>query len=83
MRADSPGRARSRGGSTRCAFEIVRRALVPEVSGLEERFLRLVLGLEGRTGGVEFVLHVDWDSPLHVQVTITVFEPIEHFQVAG
>jgi hypothetical protein len=37
---------------------------------------------EGGAGGVEFYLHVDWDHPLHVQVTITVFEPIEHFQVA-
>jgi len=26
---------------------------------------------EGSTGGVEFFLHVDWDSPLNVQVTIT------------
>ena len=32
---------------------------------------------EGGTGGVEFHLHVDWDSPLHVQVTITVLDPIE------
>ncbi|QJE01157.1 hypothetical protein HH212_14870 [Massilia forsythiae] len=38
---------------------------------------------EGGPGGVEFHLHVDWDSPLHVQVTITVFEPIERFEVVG
>jgi hypothetical protein len=38
---------------------------------------------EGGTGGVEFCLHVDWDEPLHVQVTITAFEPIEDFRVAG
>jgi hypothetical protein len=38
---------------------------------------------EGGTGGVEFLLHVDWDRPLHVQVTITVLDQIEHFQVAG
>jgi hypothetical protein len=38
---------------------------------------------EGDTGGVEFHLHVDWDSPLHVQVTITVLDPIENFLVAG
>ncbi|MEU4222237.1 hypothetical protein [Actinoplanes sp. NPDC026623] len=34
---------------------------------------------EGGSGGVEFCLHVDWDSPLHVQVTISVLEPIEDF----
>lgn len=37
---------------------------------------------EGGTGGVEFLLHVDWDSPLHVQVTITVLDPIEIILVA-
>ena len=37
---------------------------------------------EGATGGVEFYLHVDWDSPLDVQVTITVLDPIEDFRVA-
>ncbi|WP_208300558.1 hypothetical protein [Mycobacterium sp. DL592] len=36
---------------------------------------------EGGTGGVEFVLHVDWDSPLIIQVTITVLDEIEAFQV--
>jgi hypothetical protein len=38
---------------------------------------------EGGSGGVEFFLHVDWDSRLHVQVTITVLGEIEHFQVGG
>lgn len=38
---------------------------------------------EGGTGGVEFLLHVDWDSPLHVQVTITSLGEIENFQVVG
>jgi hypothetical protein len=28
---------------------------------------------------VEFLLHVDWDSPLNVVVTITVVEDIEAF----
>ena len=34
---------------------------------------------EGATGGVEFYLHVDHDLPLHVQVTVTVLDPIEEF----
>lgn len=38
---------------------------------------------EGDAGGVEFLLHVDWDRPLHVQVTITVLDEIETFLVAG
>jgi hypothetical protein len=38
---------------------------------------------EGGPGGVEFHLHVDWDSPLHVQVTISVLDPIENFLVAN
>lgn len=33
-------------------------------------------------GGVEFHLHVDWDSPLDVIVTISVLEDIEDFVVA-
>ncbi|MCM5680657.1 hypothetical protein M8A51_14110 [Schlegelella sp. S2-27] len=32
---------------------------------------------EGGFGGVEFHLHVDWDSPLDVLVTITDLGPIE------
>jgi hypothetical protein len=31
---------------------------------------------EGGDGGVEFHLHVDWDSPLNVIVTITVLEDV-------
>lgn len=38
---------------------------------------------EGGTGGVEFCLHVEWNHPLHVQVTITVLDEIERFQVVG
>jgi hypothetical protein len=34
---------------------------------------------EPDTGGVEFFLHVDFDSPLDVIVTITVLEDIEQF----
>lgn len=36
-------------------------------------------GPEGGSGGVEFHLHVDWDSPLDVVVTITVLDDIEQF----
>ncbi len=38
---------------------------------------------EGGDGGVEFYLHVDWDSPLHAQVTITVLDPVEEYVVVG
>jgi hypothetical protein len=38
-----------------------------------------VHGPEGGTGGVEFHLHVDWDSPLDVMVTITVLDDIEEY----
>lgn len=33
----------------------------------------------GEPGGVEFILHVDWDSPLNVAITITVEDqtPVE------
>jgi len=34
---------------------------------------------EGGTGGVEFLLHVDWGTPLDVIVTITVLDNIEEF----
>lgn len=34
---------------------------------------------EGGSGGVEFLLHVDWDSPLDVVVTVTVQEDILEF----
>ncbi|MDQ2688529.1 MAG: hypothetical protein M3Y28_11760 [Armatimonadota bacterium] len=36
-------------------------------------------GPEPDTGGVEFLLHVDWDNPLDVVVTITVLDDIEEF----
>jgi hypothetical protein len=36
---------------------------------------------EGGTGGVEFILNVDWPSPLDVIVTITVFDDVEGFDV--
>ena len=39
-------------------------------------------GPPGEAGGVEFLLHVDWNSPLDVVVTITVFEDIEQFHQA-
>lgn len=38
---------------------------------------------EGGAGGVEFHLHVDWNAPLNIQVTISVLEPIEDFRVAN
>jgi hypothetical protein len=37
---------------------------------------------EGGSGGVEFYLHVDWDSPLDVIVTISVLEDVEDFVTA-
>lgn len=33
---------------------------------------------EGGTGGVEFHLHVDWESPLDVIVTISVLGDVEY-----
>lgn len=36
-------------------------------------------GLGAEAGGVEFLLHVDWNAPLNVMVTITVLEDIEDF----
>jgi hypothetical protein len=36
-------------------------------------------GSEGEAGGVEFHLHVDFDSPVDVVVTITVLDAIEDF----
>jgi hypothetical protein len=38
-------------------------------------------GSPGEAGGVEFILHVDFDEPLDVVVTITVVEDIEEFFV--
>ncbi|MDD5409797.1 MAG: hypothetical protein PHF31_00035 [Methylobacter sp.] len=37
----------------------------------------------GEAGGVEFYLHVDWDSPLNVVVTITVLGECEKQVVIG
>ena len=36
-------------------------------------------GPEPDVGGVEFLLHVDWESPLNVIVTISVLEDISEF----
>jgi hypothetical protein len=36
-------------------------------------------GPPAEAGGVEFIVHVDWDSPLDVIVTITVLEDIVEF----
>lgn len=36
-------------------------------------------GAGGEAGGVEFLLHVDWSSPLDVVVTISVLDDIEEF----
>lgn len=38
-----------------------------------------VHGPEGGSGGVEFLLHVDWPTPLNVMVTITVLDDIEQY----
>lgn len=38
-----------------------------------------VHGPEGGPGGVEFLLHVDWNTPLNVMVTITVLDDIEQY----
>lgn len=38
-----------------------------------------VHGPEGGSGGVEFHLHVDWQHPLNVMVTITVLDDIEQY----
>ncbi|MER7835367.1 hypothetical protein ABTY98_05500 [Streptomyces sp. NPDC096040] len=42
-----------------------------------------VHGPEGGTGGVEFLLHVDWGSPLDVMVTVSVLEDIEEYDRVG
>jgi hypothetical protein len=36
-------------------------------------------GNGSEAGGVEFLLHVDWGSPLNVMVTITVLNDIEQY----
>jgi hypothetical protein len=33
----------------------------------------------GEAGGVEFLLHAEWDSPLDIMVTITVLDDIEQY----
>lgn len=38
-----------------------------------------VHGPEGGTGGVEFLLHVDWGQPLDVVVTFTVLDPVQEY----
>jgi hypothetical protein len=37
----------------------------------------------GPDGGVEFHLHVDWPTPLHAMVTITVFDDVEQVDFVG
>ncbi|MDI1463919.1 hypothetical protein QEZ54_23315 [Catellatospora sp. KI3] len=37
-------------------------------------------GAGGEAGGVEFLLHVNWETPLDVVVTITVLDDIETFE---
>ncbi|WP_405817101.1 hypothetical protein OG241_21205 [Streptomyces sp. NBC_01390] len=37
-------------------------------------------GNGAEAGGVEFLLHVDWESPLNVVVTITALDQIEVFE---
>ena len=34
-------------------------------------------------GGVEFLLHTEANSPTDVMITVTVFDPIESFTIAG
>jgi hypothetical protein len=36
----------------------------------------------GEAGGVEFLIHADSNSPINVMITITVFDPVESFEVA-
>ena len=69
------------------------RPTTPTLSGLETVRPHLgaaniwvsnvgVHGPEPDVAGVEFHLHVDFDSPLDVMVTITVHEDIEEFRNA-
>jgi hypothetical protein len=37
----------------------------------------------GEAGGVEFLIHVDWTSPLDIIVTITVEDPIQEFDAGN
>jgi hypothetical protein len=38
-----------------------------------------VTNVSPHTGGVEFILHVNWGSPLDVLVDLTVLDPYEQF----
>ena len=38
-----------------------------------------VTNVSPHDGGVEFILHVNWGSPLDVLVTLTVLDPYEQF----
>lgn len=38
-----------------------------------------VTNVSPHSGGVEFILHVNWSSPLNVVVDISVFDPAEQF----
>ncbi|MFE7191377.1 hypothetical protein [Kitasatospora sp. NPDC057541] len=40
-------------------------------------------GNGSEAGGVEFLLHVDWGSPLNVMVTITVLDDIQQYDRVG
>jgi hypothetical protein len=35
----------------------------------------------GEAGGVEFLLHTESSSPIDVMITITVFDPVESFDI--
>ncbi|MEU1390660.1 MULTISPECIES: hypothetical protein [unclassified Nonomuraea] len=38
---------------------------------------------EGEAGGVEFLLHVESETPIDVVITVTVFEPVGSLTVFG
>lgn len=40
-----------------------------------------VTNISPHDGGVEFILHVNFSSPLNIMVDMTVFDPIEQFFV--
>jgi hypothetical protein len=35
----------------------------------------------GEAGGVEYLLHIESESPIHVVVTFTVFDPVESIEL--
>lgn len=41
-----------------------------------------VTNISPHDGGVEFILHVNWNTPLYVMVDITILDPYEQFFVA-